>query len=333
MATEAYHLESDGWHSFIDNHIVEAPTPPPHTVFGAPGSGNVYYGLTVDSLASRESFIGQRVGATRRYYQIDTSDNALAAATSDLAQGRVPWLSYKLKIGSSQVATWAQFAAGTQDSWWSGHMADLAALGKGPIMVTIHAEPNGDGQPAADHKAMYTHAKTFTDNYPQIHLTPCLSWNYYDVAVVNPKVVYSDWATAAQADIFGFNSYNHISYNPANGKNNLNVNQIFGLQAAQLRALDATVPWAVSEWGVRTNPNVPGQAATQMQDLFDYARTNNCFALTFFDSALNVNDGGGPWDLDDTTDGTDGTERVNKFKAICLLSTSVNIPPGGIDVP
>jgi hypothetical protein len=333
VPTEAYSspaLATSGWYSLIDNHQVEGASPPPNRVFGDPGDGNIYYGATTDNLAARESFVGQTLGAVRRYYNNGQGSTIVSAAAGDLALRRVPWVSIKW---NSPAYTWAQVASGSADSWMASHFASLAASGKGPIMWTAHAEPNGDGQPAADHKAMYARIKTFTDDYPQILLTPVLSWNYFDVAVGPPKVVYADWATSAECDIFGFNSYNHASWQPLTTKKNLTVQQVFGLQQAQLAAMDPNKPWAVSEWGVRTNKTTPGAAATEMTGLFDFARNNGGYALTFYDSNLNVNDGGSPWDLDDTTDGTDGTERINRFKTISLSANAVRVPAGGIAVP
>lgn len=332
MAFESYSspaLATPGWFSFIDNHEVEGASPPPSRVFGDPGDGNLYYGATADHLAARETFVGQQLGAVRRYYNNGDGSTIVSAATGDLALGRVPWVSIKW---STPAYTWAQVASGSADSWMTSHFASLAAIGKGPIMWTAHAEPNGDGQPAADHKAMYAHIKTFTDPYPQILLTPILSWNYFDVAVGPPKILYSDWATSAECDIFGFNSYNHASWNPKTTKKNLTVTQVFGLQQAQLNSMDPDKPWAVSEWGVRTNQDSVGAAATEMAALFDFARNNGGYALTYYDSSLNVNDGGSPWSLDDTTDGTTGLERKNQFKTTSLTAHAVRVPLGGISV-
>jgi hypothetical protein len=115
---------------------------------------------------------------------------------------------------------------------------------------------------------------------------------------------------------------------------------MFGQQAAQCHAMDPVKPWAVGEWGVRTGANgrspggdvfSAGTVAAYMQSAFDFARLNGCYALSWFDSGINVNDAGSPWFLDDTTDGTDGTERMNKY--ISILNTnahSVYVPLGGL---
>lgn len=337
MAVEAFHeVSADGWYSFKDNHKVNFGTGTiTGRVFGDPGVNNLYFGATNDHLASRETFAGHRLGLNRTYWNSSSgsTSSAVSQASTDIAAGRVPWLSFKLQglTGQGTGVGWAQFASGAGDTWFNGLLASLDAINGGPIMVTLHHEPNGDG-PATDYLAMSNHAMSLKgSSYPQILMTPCLSWNYYDIT--SGAVRYSAWASKTSCDVFGFDSYNHISYVPANGKKLLSVSDMFGLQKAELAALDSTKPWAVGEWGNRTNPSSAGQAATQMLAAYDYARQNGCMGLSWFDSGTNVNDGGSTWVLDNTSDGTDGTERINEFKTILLKTTSVFIPTGGITPP
>lgn len=350
MGTETLLSYPDGWHSLVDGHVEDYPTTGggggTDRVFGDPGVGKVYFGATNDHRAAREALAaGHHLGMLRTYWNNGdvTGGNstgwtaAVAQATTDINIGRVPWLSFKL---SSSAATrnvsWDQFAAGANDSWFAGQLLPaLDAIGGGPIFLTLHAEPNGDEDDAlntgtvAGHKAMYSHAKTMTDDYPQILLTPVLSWNFFDITGGNVR--YATWVAANGADVFGFNSYNHISFNPKTTLKNLTVAQSYGLQQAELNALNPNVPWAVSEWGNRTDPTHPGVAAQWIADVINFARLSNGIGFTWFDSGVNVNDGGSSWVLDDTAGGTtDGTERLNAFIAILNGPNSAFIPPGGI---
>lgn len=327
---ETFTAKSDGFHSLsVAGHTLGTTPSGGARIFGDPGQGNMYWGSSSDSLSSRETFLGQRTAMVRRYYAQSTGASLITAAAADITAGRIPWVSIKW---DSPSRNWSQIASGDQDTWISAHFASLhsAVSGKGPILWTAHAEPDGDettGSTASTHKDMYSHLVTLAASYPEIIITPCLALNYYDATTTGVKM--SDWYPTT-VGCLGFNSYNHISYSPANGKKNLTVAQAYGLQQAQAHALAAGKLWAVSEWGVRTNPSSAGQAATWMLDAYNFGRNNGCFGMTFYDSSLNVNDGGSHWTMDDTGDGTDGTERKNKYKVIALLSTSKLIPTGGL---
>jgi hypothetical protein len=341
MAVQTLLSYSDGWHA-RDGNVYDypgtppPPPPPPGGLLGDPGINNIYVGVTNDHLASRESFCGHRMGVVRTYWNYTTASSAVSKAAADIAAGRVPWISFKLTAtGGSANQTWAQFAA-SPGSWFADTLSALAAIGGGPIMFTLHHEPNDNNstaQDAIDHKAMYRTAKTFTDAYPTILLTTCLMANYYDISTSGQSsgpLKVSDWVSDDGFDVGGYDSYNHISYNPANGKKNLTISQAYGLQTTAYRAISSTKPLAVGEMGVRTNPTVPGQAATWMRSAYNFLRQSHYMAMSWYDTGIAVNDGGSPWTLDDTTDGTDGTERVTELKNEIALSTSAFVPLGGV---
>ena len=125
-----------------------------------------------------------------------------------------------------------------------------------------------------------------------------------------------DWYDPDACDIVGLDQYNHKSFNPDNRKAWRSTEDCLTIVDIAQRVLPGK-PVAIAEWGVRTNPATKGAAAGWMQDFYQGALRRGVVGLSFFDSGLNVNDGGSPWTLDDTSDGTDGTERMmNAFKAV-----------------
>ena len=56
-------------------------------------------------------------------------------------------------------------------------------------------------------------------------------------------------------------------------------------------------PTVVGEYGVRTDPSAPGQAAQWMRDTYDFAWSNGFAGISYFDSGQNSPDG--TWALDD----------------------------------
>lgn len=296
--------------------------PEPGELIGMPDPGDMYLGTsTIQS--GREAYMGQRMGAHRTFWNDTTSktNSAVSQATTDIGIGRVPWLSFKIGV------TWASAAAGNRNVWFSDLCTRLDAIGGGPIIVTIHHEPNGDGQPAASYVAMYAELKAISDAYPQIWLAPVLSAGYYQITGGGGWRV-EDWEDPESCDMFGLDNYNEWS--PANGKTYRSVDDTFRLGGiAQCLALDATKPIGIAEWGVRTKTPA-GTSAAWMQDAYDYCREHNVVVMTYFDSGLNSPSG--PWLLDKSylSVTESPAERLIQFKTLLTDAHSVLIPPGGI---
>jgi hypothetical protein len=333
-----YYGDTDGYHSFIDDHVVEGGSPPSQRMFGDPGPGNIYYGESNlpgpggVSGTGREAFYGRRCGVSRTYWNWSTANNAVSQAAGDIAQGRLPWMSFKLTNSpdTSQNQTWAQFAA-SPNPWFQAMIDDLGAIGAGPIVVTLHHEPNGDGQTAANHKAMYQTAHAITDNYPQILLVPCLSAGYYQISQpAGPHYVISDWFDPNYNDGFGLDMYNPWSVGDPESEWR-SIDQAFRQGGmAQCTALDPNTPIMIGEFGVHTYPATVGRAAQWMQDAYDYCRNAGVTVMSYFDSGVGAV--GGPWILDQSSTGSlEGTpERLNKQKVLINASTSKSIGLGGI---
>jgi len=91
------------------------------------------------------------VDARRIFGDLGSPTSAIRVATSEVAAGRMPVVSFKVPNND-----WAGVAAGTYDAQLRDVTARLAAL-PGQVFVTLHHEPSGDGTPA-DYSAMLAHA-------------------------------------------------------------------------------------------------------------------------------------------------------------------------------
>jgi hypothetical protein len=91
------------------------------------------------------------VDARRIFGDLASPSGAISTATSEVAAGRMPIVSFKVPNND-----WAGVAAGSYDAQLRDVTARLAAL-PGQVFVTLHHEPSGDGTPAA-YAAMLTHA-------------------------------------------------------------------------------------------------------------------------------------------------------------------------------
>ena len=82
--------------------------------------------------------MGQQLGVRRTYWGATQVDSAVKIAKTDLAAGRLPWISFKLPYG------WADMAAGKGDAWIRDLATKLSKL-NGPVWLAFHHEPEGDG--------------------------------------------------------------------------------------------------------------------------------------------------------------------------------------------
>jgi hypothetical protein len=84
-----------------------------------------------------ESEAGTHLEIRRTFWGPDSLGASVAVARADVAAGRTPLLSYK-------VRDWRAAANGRYDGWARSAARQLGALG-GTVMVAIHHEPEGDG--------------------------------------------------------------------------------------------------------------------------------------------------------------------------------------------
>ncbi|MDX6298795.1 MAG: hypothetical protein QOF53_9 [Nocardioidaceae bacterium] len=87
--------------------------------------------------AALEQEAGSHLEIRRTFWGPEKLEASVAVARADVAAGRVPLLSYKIR-------DWRAADAGRFDSWARSAAQQLGALG-GTVMVAIHHEPEGDG--------------------------------------------------------------------------------------------------------------------------------------------------------------------------------------------
>jgi hypothetical protein len=91
------------------------------------------------------------VDARRIFGDLSSPASALKLATSEVAAGRMPILSFKVPNND-----WSGVAAGKYDAQLRDLTSKLAAI-KGQLFVTLHHEPSGNGTPS-NYAAMLKHA-------------------------------------------------------------------------------------------------------------------------------------------------------------------------------
>lgn len=287
--------------------------PPPEPRFpGDPGEHFLYVGENRDGgdPATREAYFEHQVGCYRSYFQPDEVQAIFTRAARDLDAGRFPAISTKCP------GTWASVADGTHDTWLRSLMGGIAAAALGrPVALCLHHEPADDvgaGQQPEDYRDMYRHL--YEDfKISNILITPILQSAPFDPTVGGHGDI-TAWYDPAAMDLCGIDTYNHWYPGGTNKWREPDVVAGFFDQLTQFGK-----PIVLAEYGVRTDPAQPGRAATWLRTFHDLCvARGDVIAMSFFDSAQNVFDGGTPWTLDYAGD----QERLDAFKGLLTAAGS-----------
>lgn len=245
---------------------------------GIPSKG-AYFGATVGSNSDPASFekeVGGKLGIRRTFYSATQVNSAVKNAKSDIANKRIPWISFKLPH------SWKDMAAGKGDAWAKDLAAKLDAL-DGPVWLAFHHEPEGDG-PIKDWVAM------------QKHLSPIVKKNSDNVALsiiltgwhqTDGEAQYSLenlWPGSGVIDILGFDPYNfHETEKNGKIRGSSPMDKYFDHFAAF--AKKKNVEWGVAETGI--NNEAARKDPEWMQRTYDQIVARDGIAMSYFNTHLN----------------------------------------------
>lgn len=270
---------------------------------GIPASG-AYFGGAVSgtmSLGTVERNAARTLPIHRIYFLANQVDYAIKSVQSDLAAGRLPWVSFKMPY------SWADMAVGRGDAWAAG-IADKLARVNGPVWLAFHHEPEGDGNIAdwtrmQRHLAPIIHARTNNVAYTVI----LIGWNSFFGPHADQRIdrVYPG---SQFVDIVGFDVYNEYGAKSFI-KQSLDPMRYFTLIGAWARKHD--VEWAIAETAftkqaAKVDPN-------WLQNAFYDLKSEGGLALSYFNASQHsIAD----WTLSDPL-------RANAFNS--LLGQSVRL--------
>ncbi len=302
--------------------VTAAPTPPPVGFLSAfPGdvaAGSVRWGAAIAGNADparHESVAGRSMGLRRTFFSWSQRTGSMVnTARSDLAAGRLPWVSIK-------TPGWVAMGNGTYDAQIDEMLRALDSL-NGPVWLTVHHEPEGGaGKNYADDpagapawRAMQQRIRTRmtaigTDN---IAFAPILmSWTFDQRSGRNP----ADWWVDGIWDFAGIDHY--IEKESAAGMTSAMWPQVNAFYASKGLKI------AVGEWG---NRGTDATAADEMSAFYQMALASGStpgaaqvIGMSYFDSNLNSPKGG--WEL--------FGGPLQRFRQIMTLPTSVSASAAG----
>ena len=193
------------------------PPPPPGGPGGTPGTltnGCTYnqrgipscgaylgaaYGANTDP-TGWEAAMGTHLGLHRTYYDGGGVNKAVATAAADLAQGRLPWMSFKLP------KSWPAMADGQGDAWVTNLAVRLSKL-NGPVWVAFHHEPEGDGDITAWTRMQAHLAPLVRSLAPNVAYTIILT-GYHQFYGATQYHLDSLWPKNTTIDLVGVDVYN-----------------------------------------------------------------------------------------------------------------------------
>ncbi len=270
---------------------LETPPAPAGCVkspMGIPPTGQTYLGGAVNGtsdLPTREKQLGQRLALHRTYFKNYDFDKAVKQAKADLADDRLPWISFKAPL------SWERMAAGDGDAWIT-QLSDALATVPGPVWLAVHHEPEGDGDMAVwtamqRRIAPIVHARTDNVAYSVIYS----GWNTYGAG---KDTVASKWPGDANVDILAIDAYNDYGVKRGDhvGTKALDLSTYFKKMSAWAKAHHTA--WALGETGQSSAASAvdPDWIARSYQSMVELGGAG----FSYYDSSANsVAD----WTLDD----------------------------------
>lgn len=276
-----------------------APSPSPTSkVRRFPGDpnpklyGKAYWGSSIGGNGSpsrHEDPTGVSLSIRRTFWQWSNADNPpndslFTTVKNDLAANRLPFVSIK-------TPGWKAVADGNYDSVLDAMLRQLDSYGK-PVWLSVHHEPEGGGgdnfpdDPGGAYEWRRMQSKirarmnaVGTKNVAFMPILMSYTWNI--ASGRNP----ADWWVPGIWDAYCVDHY----------RDNISGNMFTAQWTPFVSWVEAKgLPFCVGEWG---NRGTDAQAATEMQQFWDWTFTNkkDMIGYAYFDSGLNSPSGS--WEL------------------------------------
>jgi len=244
----------------------------------------VYYGASLPhgrSLPAWEEELGSSLALHRSYFTPDSNETAqlIDRCHDDLAHGRVPHVSIK------PPWSWQDIAEGGHDDWLADMLRQLGEE-SGPVLLTLHHEPENDAGPTgmqpSDYVAMQRRAISLAAGLaPQVTIAPVLQHWTFDARRVD--IDPAAWVVP-DAAVIGLDVYN--PWSPTNGKQW----RTFGSLGDEVHGWFGDTPLVIGEYACREDPENPGLAAEWLRDAAAYARTHAIVSMSYFNSGVGSPD-------------------------------------------
>jgi hypothetical protein len=265
-----------------------------HSARGVPSCGAYVggaYGSNSD-VTPWEKSMGKTLGVHRTYYSAAKVSSAVNTAKADVANHRVPWISFKAPY------SWSDMARGKGDAWAKDLATRMKSVG-GPVWIAVHHEPEGDGD-IQQWKAMQARlAPIMRAAAPNLGYSIILMGYHefygdkkYSLSAIWPKT---------KIDVAGFDLYEKYGVKGITTWKNFNKDYFAPLQAW---SKSTGVPWGLAETGF-SDPAAK-QDPNWMSKTYSSMKAYGGIAFAYFNTNLNSV---ANWELSNAT-------KKNAFTAI-----------------
>lgn len=270
----------------------EAPGTCGFTRRGLPLCG-AYLGASVGLNADPKRFeqnVGGRLAIRRTFFRGHQVSGAVATARSDLALGRVPWISFKFPH------SWAAMARGDGDAWARDIAKRLGEL-DGPVWIAFHHEPEKDGNIAQWRRTQERLAPIVRSTAPNVAYTVIvMGFHQVTGGSLNSGQAPYGFANlwpATKIDVLGIDPYNYHGVPGRSAAEPADLTKQY-FEPVGRWAERRNVAWGVAETGFTETSFAVERS--WIQNTYDGLRANGGIAMSYFNSAPS--NASGDWVLD-----------------------------------
>jgi hypothetical protein len=269
------------------------------TANGIPPRGSAYVGVAAggtESVPALQARVSNPLREHRTYFTASQVPAAVRVAKDDLANHRLPWLSFKAPY------SWADMANGRGDAWAADLSRQLGTVG-GPVWIAFHHEPEYATPLQAwvqmqQRLAPIVHANSTNIAYTVIYSAWSITYGQFPLSSVFP--------TGGGIDILGVDIYNQYSVRSTKMMDPMKFIPFF-----QSWADNHGIRWAIAETGY--TQSAAAVDATWLDQLYNDAVANGAAAFSYFDSSRATD---ADWTLDDAV-------RLAAFQRVLSSSAAI----------
>lgn len=246
---------------------------------GLPSKG-AYFGAAVGGNTDPAAFekdTGGKLGIRRTFYGPSNVNTAVKIAAGDIANDRLPWISFKLPY------SWQDMADGKGDAWAKDLVSKLDGL-NGPVWLAFHHEPEGDAA-IGDWVAMQKHLSPIVKkNSDNVAFTTILT-GWHQLYGNSKYSLENTWPGDGVVDVVGFDVYNSHDV-VKNGK----TMKATDMDASYFKHFAAfakkhNVDWALAETGI--NDPAAKKDPEWMERTYKQLVKRGGVGMTYFNTPLN----------------------------------------------
>jgi hypothetical protein len=254
--------------------------------------GQVLLGLSTPDLGNSLAAVGSSIGLRRTFYQWGDAKREDKEIQTDVAAGRLPWVSFKPIGGASG---WQAVAEGRYDADIRARAQRYAGYRK-PVISTFHHEPHNEGGDPLQWAAAYSHIYDVMDaetGLKNVTFAPIIGeWEFNPYNRNRRPEKFATKAVLERMPFFGVDLYQ-----TANGE---------GFSTRLTRVLDfleyhgAEDPMVgIGETGCCLAESAHPEKWLQANWDWAAQNTDKIGAMSYYDSTLN-SEAGHVWALDET---------------------------------